>query len=102
MTIHRRWHITSKGINEYVVAPDQWAAWNTLRNRPVEDFGLIVSAEPDDNDEAIPVHTATLMFAWNRDDDAALAIAVAIANDLPDTTVANLAVAEQHGRRVPA
>ena len=67
-----RWMLTSRRISEVVTAIDQWAAWNTLRTRPVEDFGLIVSAEPNENGDPIPVHTATLMRQWGRESDAEL------------------------------
>lgn len=88
------WHVTSKEINEYVRAPDQFEAWNTLRGRPVEDFGLIVTAEPDENeDESICVHTAALMLWWDRPADAELAFAAAERAGLPDTREANLAFA---------
>ena len=67
----QEWRIHSRAIDEVVVAVDQWAAWNTLRNHPAEDFGLIVVAAPDGNeDRAIPVHTATLMRKWDRLADA--------------------------------
>lgn len=65
-----RWMLRSRQIAEVVVAEDQWGAWNTLRNRPVEDFGLLVTAEPDENDDPIPVHTATLMRKWGRTAEA--------------------------------
>jgi hypothetical protein len=67
-----RWQLRSREINEFVVAADQWEAWDTLRDRSIYDFGLVVSAEPHESGdhEVIPVHTATLMRRWGRDDDA--------------------------------
>lgn len=66
-----RWHLRSRGIDEVVEAADQWEAWDTLRDRSALDFGLIVQAEPDENADPIPVHTAALMRRWGREDDAA-------------------------------
>lgn len=43
-----RWHLKSFAINEVVEADDQWEAWDTLSERPLEDFGLIVMAEPNE------------------------------------------------------
>ena len=72
------WRVRSRAINETVRAQDQWGAWNTLRNRPLADFGLLTVAIPNDNEaEAIPVHTATLMRRWDRLSDARLCDAVA-------------------------
>jgi hypothetical protein len=82
----RRWHLTSRHINEFVVAEDQFGAWNTLRSRPAEDFGIIVTAEPDESGDLIPVRTSQLMFSWNRDDEARLFIESAMLSGLPDTT----------------
>ena len=67
-----RWQLRSRAINEVVVADDQWGAWDALRDRSIYDFGLVVSAEPNESgdNEAIPVHTATLMRRWGRDEDA--------------------------------
>jgi hypothetical protein len=85
----RRWMLTSRRISEVVTAADQFAAWNTLRNRPIEDFGLVVSAEPDENGDPIPVRTSQLMFSWGRPEDARAFIALAIEKGLPDTTAAD-------------
>lgn len=65
-----RWHLRSRAINEVVRAADQWEAWDTLRDRPVEDFGLIVVAERNEDADPIPVKTEMLMRRWGRDDDA--------------------------------
>lgn len=66
------WHLRSREIDEIVSAADQWEAWDTLRDRPPADFGLVVSAEPDErgDDERIPVQTEALMRRWGRDDEA--------------------------------
>lgn len=57
-------------VNEIVQADDQWEAWDTLRDRPILDFGLIATAEPDESGDPILVKTADLMRRWDRDDDA--------------------------------
>ena len=88
------WHLRSAGINEIVRAVDQFTAWNTLRQRPTEDFGLIVTAEPDENDDRIPVHTSALMTWWGRDEEAQLARDFAISKGLPDTAESDAAFAE--------
>lgn len=88
------WHLRSRAIDELVQAADQFAAWDTLRDRPLEDFGLIVTAERDEDADPIGVHTSGLMFWWGRDDDAKRLIALAIENGLPDTTAADRAFAE--------
>lgn len=68
----RRWLVKTGTIVQIVPAVTQWGAWNTLRSRPVEDFGLIVTAEPDDSGDPIPVHTSQLMRDWGRFTDADL------------------------------
>ncbi len=67
-----RWQLRSRAVNEIVVAPDQWEAWDTLRDRSIYDFGLVVTAEANESGDAesIPVHTATLMRRWGREADA--------------------------------
>lgn len=95
----QKWRLTSRQIDEAVVAEDQHAAWNTLRNRPVEDFGLIVTATPSNNDDdAIPVRTAALMLTWGRDSDALDFIEAAVAQGLPDTRDGDMRYAVAHGR----
>lgn len=89
MSFERPWHLRSRAIDELVRAADQFEAWQTLRDRPLEDFGVIVTAEPDETGDRIGVHTATLMFWWGRDEDASAVIATAIEAGLPDTTVAD-------------
>lgn len=61
--------IRSGSIREVVRAHDQWAAWDTLKGRALEEFGLIAIAERDENGDPIPVQTATLMLRWGRIDD---------------------------------
>jgi hypothetical protein len=91
----KTWHVTTKCINEYVRASNQFEAWDTLRDRPVSDFGLIVLAEPDESADPIMVHTAALMFSWGRSADAELALATAEQAGLPDTREMDLAFAAQ-------
>lgn len=87
-----RWHLRSLKINEVVHASDQFAAFDTLRDRPVEDFGMIVSAEPNEagNDASIPARTSLLMFRWGRDDEARRFVARMVELGMPDTTEADL------------
>lgn len=66
------WTLRTGSIREDAVEADQWAAWNTLRNRAAEDFGLIAVAIPNgDEERMIPVQTAALMRTWGRTEDAA-------------------------------
>lgn len=64
------WLLRGKGFREVVRAADQWEAWDTLRERPAEDFGLVTTAEPDESDDPIYVQTATLMRRWGRTSEA--------------------------------
>ena len=80
------WQLRSRAINEVVQAKDQFAAWDTLRDRPADDFGLIVEAEPDENSDPFLVRTSALMFSWGRDEEAAAFVSCAVANGLSDTT----------------
>lgn len=66
----KRWLVKSRDIMEIVPAADQWEAWDTLKDRPIEDFGLVVLAEPDESGDPIPVQTVTLMERWGRRADA--------------------------------
>lgn len=94
------WLLRSGTINEVVRAADQFAAWRTLSERPVEDFGLILTAERDEDDDPIAARTSALMFAWGRDEDARTFVAAAIAAGLPDTTEADLLFAAGN-REIP-
>jgi len=83
-----RWTIETLKQIRNVEASDQWDAYDTLRDLPVEDFGLIVVAIPEDGgeDAAISVRTSMLMFRWGRRMDAHLFLARAMADGLPDTS----------------
>lgn len=81
----RNWRIRSGAIDTIVKSADQFAAWNTLRAMPSEHFGLIVTAEPDEDGDPIPIRTSRLMFTWGRDDEALAFCDTAIAQGLPDT-----------------
>jgi hypothetical protein len=92
------WRIRSGEIDELVRAPDQIAAWDTLRDRPLEAFGVVASAEPDESADPIYVRTSALMFRWGRDNDARVIIRMAVdLVGLPDTTVADQEFARTHG-----
>lgn len=91
---NKRWRVGSGDISEWVFAPDQFAAFDTLRDRPAEDFGCIVTAEPDENpDDMVPVRTSILMFRWFRDDAARRFIERMMEEGMPDTTREDLAAA---------
>lgn len=92
-----RWILRSHHIFEVVEAPDQWAAWNTLRLRPTTDFGLLVTAEADEDGNPIAVRTSRLMFGWGRDMDAHEFISAAVAEGLTDTTLADMAPLPESG-----
>ena len=92
------WTIRSRGFEVTISAPDQHAAWNTLRNRPESDFGLVVSAFPDGGeDNLIAVHTSALMTAWRRNGGARRFRRHAIAMGLPDTAASDRRYATDHG-----
>ncbi len=78
----REWIISLRNASMVVKASDQWAAWDTLKARPVEDFGLIVLAEPNENGNPIPVQTEALMRRWGRDADARAFHALAVRHGL--------------------
>jgi len=96
------WNIQLGAGERTIEAVDQHAAWNTLRNEPLESFGLIVTAkrEGQSEDERIGVHTAALLLTWGRDEEARwLLDALAAAGvESRDT---DLAYAFEHGRTAP-
>ena len=67
------WIVTTKSVERRVEAIDQHAAWNTLRQLPFDQFGLVVSANREGGADRDVVHTAALFLAWSRDQDAAYA-----------------------------
>lgn len=81
------WVLRSGRIHEVVSAPDQFSAFDVLRDRPVQDFGLIVTAEPDEDADPVGVRTSALLLHWGREADAAMVIQAAIGQGLPDTSV---------------
>lgn len=83
-----KWYVTSKNIDEIVEAADQWEAFDSLRSWPVDDFGLIVEAQPvrETVEESIGIRTSKLFARWHRVDEAKLFIATAIELGLPDTS----------------
>lgn len=62
----QQWLVRTKAVSVVVKAQDQWEAWDVLKERPLEDFGLICSAEANEDGDPIPVQTATLMLRWGR------------------------------------
>ncbi len=91
-----KWFLTSKGIEEIVEAVDQWQAFDSLQNRSVDDFGLIVEAQPvnETRDEAIGVRTSLLFGRWGRTDEARQLIKVAVQHGLSDTTEQDIPLKE--------
>lgn len=87
------WKITSGDISEFVCASNQFEAWETLRDRPAEEFGAIVLAEPDGNDNPFIVRTSQLMYRWGRDGDAERFISLMMEAGMPDTTIEDLSAA---------
>lgn len=78
------WRLKSLKINETIRAHDQWIAWDSLRSKPITDFGLIVTAEDTkDASNEYGVKTSQLMGRWGRDDDAYTFICAAIDAGLP-------------------
>jgi len=92
-TTQKRWRLKTGSINELVFADDQFAAWDTLRQRSAEDFGLIAQAEPDESRDPYLVRTSVLMFRWLRDDDARRFVSRGIEEGMPDTTLDDLRAA---------
>lgn len=82
----RVWHLRSGSIDEVVRAPDQWDAWATLADRDVTEFGVLASAEPDENGDPILFRTVTLFRCWGRDIDADALTAAMVELGYPDTT----------------
>jgi hypothetical protein len=66
----RRWAISSRRLFAVVEAHDQWEAWDTFRHEDRYQFGLIATAEPDEDGDPIPVKTSALMERWGRIHDA--------------------------------
>ena len=85
----RLWRLKSRSIDSLVRADDQHAAYDTLKDRPAEHFGLIVSATPSDGgeDQTISIRTSQLMYRWGRSEEARRFIERAVLAGLPDTTV---------------
>lgn len=92
------WRLKSGSIDEIVRAADQFTAWDTLCDRPVEAFGLIVTAEPNESADPIAIRTSALMFSWGRDKDAADFVTAARLQGLSDTTEADRAFAASRGQ----
>jgi len=78
----QRWVVEFAGGSLIVQAPDQWGAWDALRDRRLEDFGLICSAEPNENGDPFLVQTETLMRRWGRETDADLCHEAAVKEGL--------------------
>lgn len=85
----KRWHLTSIRVDEFVNAKDQFEAWDSLRERPATDFGLIVAALVSNetlDDGCYLIRTSILMFRWGRDSDADRFVALAIERGFPNSS----------------
>lgn len=82
-----RWTVKTKQISVVVRAPNQFRAFDVLRDRDALDFGLVVTARREGTSEGdeYAVRTSALMLAWGRAIDAALFRRAAIEAGLPDT-----------------
>lgn len=65
-----RWMIRSGSLSAVVEAEDQFAAWDTWRGEDRYQFGLVATAEANEDGEPIPVKTSSLMERWGRLHDA--------------------------------
>ena len=83
-----RWTVETLKEVVNIEASDQWEAYDSLRDMPVERFGILVVAMPEGGttDDSIAVRTSMLMFRWGRRMDAHLFLARAMAEGLPDTS----------------
>lgn len=70
MTTEALWAIRSGKLVAMVRAADQFVAWDTFRHEDRYQFGLIATAEPNENGDPIPVKVSTLMERWGRIHDA--------------------------------
>lgn len=94
----RVWVVQSGSMVEVVKAEDQWEAFDTLKERELEQFGMLVVATPEfgGDAEAIAVRTSMLFGKrWGRPDIAHRIIADAIEMGLPDTSEADIDVAKE-------
>ena len=91
-----KWFLNSKNIDEVVEAEDQWEAFDTLRNRDVGDFGIIVTAQRTNvtMDEAIAVRTAALFGRWGEPEVGRAFIERGMELGLPDTSKDDLSLAD--------
>ena len=87
-----KWFLSSKNIDEVVEAEDQWAAFDTLRERDLFDFGLVVEAQPvrETGEAAIAIRTSALFGRWGNRVAAQYFIGAAKERGLPDTSDVDL------------
>ncbi len=83
-----KWFVRSKNFDEIVEAHDSGDAFDLLQSRPIDDFGLVVEAQPvnETQAEAIAIRTSMLFARWGRIEEAKQFIAAAVLRGLPDTT----------------
>ena len=92
------WLLTSAGGTAPVDADDQWAAFDTLKDEPLENFGLLVSASTDlSPGNTYGVRTSLLLARWGRIEDARTVIDRVIAAGGPDTSAEDLPAAPPPG-----
>lgn len=87
-----RWIVSSSDMREVVFAADQFAAWDTLRDRPAEEFSLIAKAECNESADPFLIRTSLLMLRWGRREDSRRFVERGVELELmPDTTEADAA-----------
>ena len=87
-----KWFLNSKNIDEIVEASDSWEAFDTLRDRPLADFGSVVEVQPtnETRETAIAIRTSALFGRWGNRVAALYFIGVAKELGLPDTSDTDL------------
>lgn len=95
-----KWYVDTKNIHTIVVAADQFEAYDTLKENPATDFGLIVTAQRVDKTEdegSYGCRTSLLMGKrWGRVEDAKLFVEAGIAQGMGDMSETDLPKEQTH------
>ena len=84
-----KWYVDTKAIHEIVVADSSWDAFDSLRDRDVAEFGMIVTAQRVDQteEESRAIRTSMLFGKrWGKPEIARRFIEHGLTLGLPDTT----------------